>query len=133
MISALSKKQQRIKRSVLIIEDERFLCNLLVKKFENGGFQVIGALDGETGLKEVRERIPDVILLDLLLPGIDGFEVLRRLKKDEELRRIPVIIISNLSDKRDIEKAHKGGAAAYLVKADFSPQDILDKVRQFIV
>lgn len=118
--------------SILIIEDERFLCDLLRKKLENSGLEVRGALDGETGLKDIEIRKPDLILLDLLLPGMDGFEVLRRLKKDERFQNIPVLIISNLSEPNDVAKARKEGAEDYLIKANFSPQMIADKVWEYL-
>lgn len=117
---------------VLIIEDERFLCDLLRKKLENSGLEVRGAFDGETGLKNIEADKPDLILLDLLLPGMDGFEVLRRLKKDERFQNIPVLIISNLSEPNDVAKAQKEGAEEYLIKADYSPQMIADKVWEYL-
>lgn len=132
------KKKQTLRQAqgkkpvVLIIEDEQFLCRLLVKKLGSSGFAVHVALDGENGLKVVQRKLPDIILLDILLPGIDGFEVLRRLKSNVNSKGIPVIIISNLSEARDIDKAKQNGATDYLIKAQSSPQQIVDKVRECI-
>lgn len=120
------------KPTILIIEDEQFLCRLLKKKFESNGFLVREALDGKTGLTMAEDGQPDVILLDILLPGIDGFEVLRRLKSNPASRRIPVIIISNLSEATDIGKAKQMGAVDFLIKAQSSPQQILDRVKELI-
>lgn len=131
-IRDLKGKTSKDSYSVLIIEDERFLCDLLRKKLENSGLEVRGAFDGETGLKNIEADKPDLILLDLLLPGMDGFEVLRRLKKDERFRNIPVLIISNLSEPNDVAKAKKEGAEEYLIKANYSPQMIADKVWEYL-
>lgn len=116
---------------VLIIEDEQFLCNLMVKKLTKSGLKVEGRFDGETGFQTVAEKKPDIVLLDLLLPGIDGFEVLRRLKQDEGLKKIPVIILSNLGESKDIERAMQLGASAYLIKAEHSPEEVVRKVWEF--
>ncbi|MEK7510599.1 MAG: response regulator [Patescibacteria group bacterium] len=132
------KKNTRIKQKasksplVLIIEDEQFLCNLMVKKLMKSSLKVEGRFDGETGFQAVVEKKPDIVLLDLLLPGIDGFEVLRRLKQDEGLKKIPVIILSNLGESKDIDRAMQLGASAYLVKAEHSPEEVVGKVWEFV-
>jgi len=119
------------KSNVLIIEDEKFLYNLLEQKFQSAGINVDGAIDGETALKKIAEHAPDLILLDLLLPGIDGFEVLKRLKQDERFKHIPVIVISNLGETRDIDSVIKLGASEYIIKAESSPQEITDIVLKY--
>ena len=123
---AVSKKA--IPADILIIEDEQFLLSLLVKKLENSGFRVREALDGETGMKAVQEKKPNLILLDLVLPGMNGWEVLRRLKDDKRFHDIPVFIISNLGEPDDITRGRKAGAVEYLIKAEYSPQQIVEKV-----
>lgn len=125
------KKKQK-KPTVLIIEDEQFLCRLLTKKFESSGFVVREAFSGEAGLSMMGDGLPDVILLDILLPGIDGFEVLRRLKSNANYQGIPVVMISNLGEERDIDKSKQLGAADYIVKAQSDPQEIVDKAWEFI-
>jgi PleD family two-component response regulator len=133
------KKKQTLRQArgkkptVLIIEDEQFLCRLLTKKFESSGFVVREALSGETGLNMVGDDgLPDVILLDILLPGIDGFEVLRRLKSNTNSQGIPVVMISNLGETRDMDKSKQLGEADYIIKAQSSPQEIVDKAWEFI-
>lgn len=116
------------KPRILIIEDEEFLCKLLARKLEQSGFVVKSAFDGESGLEVVAADAPDLILLDLLLPGIDGFEVIRRLKSDPKANMIPIVIISNLGEPGDIASATKLGAAEYLVKAEYTPDQIVKKV-----
>jgi len=116
------------KKDILIIEDEQFLGSLLIKKLENSGFYVRSFFDGEAGLKAVEEKKPDLVLLDIILPGMDGWEVLRRLKEKKHLKDIPILIISNLGEPGDITKGRKAGAVDYIIKADYSPQQIVDKV-----
>ena len=86
-------------------------------------------MDGEEGIKKIKEEKPDLVLLDLILPGIDGFEVLSQMKKESALVSIPVIILSNLGQKDDVEKGLKMGAVDYLIKAHFTPGEIIDKIK----
>ena len=116
-------------KTILIIEDDKFLRELIVQKLIKEGFEISEAVDGEEGMKKVKEEKPDLILLDLILPGIDGFEVLARMKEDPVLAAIPVIILSNLGQKEDVEKGLKLGAVDYLIKAHFTPGEIIDKIK----
>ena len=125
-------EKKSTKPTVLIIEDDQLLSKLMQKKIIDSGFNAVAALDGEEGLKKVAKLLPDLILLDLLLPGIDGFEVLRRLKRDTRFRDIVVIVISNLGETKNIEAAMQEGAAEYIIKAESSPEQILTMVRRFI-
>ena len=121
-------------KNILIIEDDRFLRELIAQKLSKESFNIIEAVDGEEGIKKIKENKPDLVLLDLILPGIDGFEVLSQAKKDSnhEINSIPIIILSNLGQKEDIEKGTKLGAADYLVKAHFTPGEIIEKVRTIL-
>ena len=114
---------------ILIIEDDKFLRELITQKLIKEGYGVSEAVDGEEGIKKVKEEKPDLVLLDLILPGIDGFEVLSRMREESALTSIPVIILSNLGQKEDVEKGLKLGAVDYLIKAHFTPGEIIDKIR----
>lgn len=115
-------------KKILIIEDDKFLRELISQKLLKEGNIVNEAIDGEDGVKKTREDKPDLILLDLILPGIDGFEVLSQIKADPSLATIPVIILSNLGQREDVEKGLKLGAVDYLIKAHFTPGEIIEKV-----
>lgn len=118
---------------ILIIEDDKFLRELIVRKLSTEKeFETVNAMDGESGLKVFKESKPDVVLLDLILPGIDGFEVLTKMKQDPALSPVPVIILSNLGQKDDVERGMKLGAADYMVKAHFTPNEIVEKVKQVL-
>ncbi|PIP23368.1 MAG: response regulator [Candidatus Nealsonbacteria bacterium CG_4_10_14_0_2_um_filter_38_17] len=116
-------------KKILIVEDDKFLRELIAQKLIKEGYDIVEAIDGEEGVKKVKEATPDLVLLDLILPGVDGFEVLSRVKADPSLVTIPVIILSNLGQKDDIEKGLKLGAVDYLIKAHFTPAEIIDKVK----
>jgi len=116
-------------KKILIVEDDKFLRELISQKLLKEGYDISEAVDGEKGLKAVKDEKPDLVLLDLILPGIDGFEVLSEVKEDALLSKIPVIILSNLGQKDDIERALKIGATDYLIKAHFTPAEIVSKVK----
>lgn len=116
-------------KTILIIEDDKFLRQLISQKLFKEGYDVSEAVDGEEGLKKIREEKPGLILLDLILPGIDGFEVLSQMRKEQEIAHIPIIILSNLGQKEDVEKGLNLGAVDYLIKAHFTPGEIIEKVK----
>jgi DNA-binding response OmpR family regulator len=115
---------------VLIIEDDKFLSELLSTKLQKEGFEVALATDGETGLQKVTEASPNIILLDIMLPGISGFEVLEGIQKlGEPASKIPVIILSNFGQESKIQKGLELGAKDYLVKANFTTGEIVEKIK----
>jgi len=114
---------------ILIIEDDKFLRELMVRKLSQENFDVLEAVDGEEGIKKMKEVVPDLLLLDLILPGIDGFEVLSKIKEDPATASVPVVILSNLGQREDVERGLKLGAVDYLVKAHFTPNEIIEKVK----
>ena len=116
-------------KKILVVEDDKFLRELISQKLLQEGYDIEGAADGEKGLEAIKKEKPDLVLLDLSLPGVDGFEVLARMKEDSDIAQIPVIILSNLGQKDDIEKGFKMGAVDYLIKAHFTPAEIVEKIR----
>jgi len=117
---------------ILIIEDDKFLRELITRKLQSEKFEITSAIDGESGLELVEKERPDLVLLDLILPGINGFEVLGKIKENEAIASIPVIILSNLGQKDDIEKGMGLGAVDYLVKAHFTPNEIIAKINEVL-
>jgi len=120
------------KIKILIVEDDFFLRKLCQKKLEKEGFEVFLAQDGNEGIEQAKKNIPDLILLDIILPGIDGFDVLKTLKNESSTKAIPIVLLSNLGQKEDIDKGSALGATDYLIKAHFSPQEIVDKVKEIL-
>jgi CheY-like chemotaxis protein len=119
-------------KKILIVEDNQFLRELIGQKLVNEKYTIIEAENGEEALKKIKKEKPDLILLDLILPGIDGFEVLSQIKIDPVLAKIPVIILSNLGQKDDIEKGLKIGANDYLIKAHFTPEGVIGKIKKIL-
>ena len=117
---------------ILTIEDDKFLRDLISQKLQREGFVALEAIDGEAGLKIAEEKHPDLILLDLILPSLDGFEVLRQLKAKTETAKIPVIVLSNLGQKEDMERAMSGGAEEFMIKAHFTPGEIIAKIKEIL-
>ena len=119
-------------KKILIIEDDTFLRELIVRKLSAEKIEISEAIDGEEGLKKIREEKPDLVLLDLILPSIDGFEVLAKIKADPVLAGVPVVILSNLGQQDEIKRGLELGATDYLVKANFTPGEIIEKVKQLL-
>lgn len=117
---------------LLIVEDDKFISELLSNMMKQSGYAVLYSPDAEGGEKLLKLHTPDIILLDILLPGMNGFEFLKRAKADEKTRDIPVIILSNLGSDEDITKGMELGADAYLVKANFIMADIVTKVEEIL-
>ena len=115
-------------KKILVIEDEATLQKALVEILEQSGYEALSALDGEKGWELIEQEVPDLILLDIILPKMDGFEVLKRIKENPKTDRIPVIILTNLGDLNNVQKALELGANTYLVKADFHLDDVLEKI-----
>ncbi len=120
------------KIKVLVVEDEAFLSSLIKEALTRAGFSVDLAIDGDTAFNLLSQTMPDIILLDLILPGISGFDILKKLKEDEQTKAIPVIIISNLGSTDEIQKGLDAGADAYLIKAQVLPVDIINKIHEIL-
>lgn len=118
--------------TVLIIEDDTYLSDLIEKKLKGAGLRTYSAIDGEKGLEILKEEKVDIILLDLLLPGMHGFEFLKLIKSNPEVKDVPVVILSNLGQKEDIEKGLALGATDYLVKAGVTLDEIIVKINSVV-
>ena len=119
-------------KKVLVVEDEKFLSNLLKVRMEREGFSVLQAYDGEEGMKMLKEQQPSLVVLDLVMPKMSGFEFLERMSMDPQVGRIPVVVASNLGQDSDIEKAKRFGVVDYFVKAQI-PIDQLATVLKGII
>ena len=115
-------------KKILIIEDEEIMLGLLQRKLTAEGYEVSVARDGDEGIRAMKEVKPDLILLDIIMPKMGGFEVMEEMNKDKELKKIPVIVISNSGQPVEIDKAQKLGAKDWLIKTEFDPQEVINKV-----
>jgi DNA-binding response OmpR family regulator len=116
------------KKKILIVEDDVFIHDIYKVKFSQEGFDVSVAENGMEALKELEKNIPDMILLDIIMPRMDGTDLLKKIKKNEKWSKIPVIVLSNISEKREIKRRFKEGVSDYLVKSNFTPSEVVEKV-----
>ena len=119
-------------KKILLIEDEEILINLLQKKLTDEGYETFTARDGLEGLKIMKEIMPNLILLDIVMPKMGGLEVMEEMQKDEELKKIPVVVISNSGQPVEIDRIQKLGAKDWLIKTEFDPQEVVEKVKKQI-
>lgn len=117
---------------VLVIEDDQLMAGLLAEKLAKSDFDVRLAGDGEAGMKELEKDLPDIVLLDLILPGMSGFEILAKIKEDEKTKAIPVVILSNLGSREEIDRGLKLGAESYLIKANVLIEEVVKKIQDTI-
>lgn len=117
---------------ILIVEDDDFLRSLAVSKLEKEGFAVLTAANGQDGLAMITQELPPVIILDLMLPVMSGFEVLESIKKNDATKDLKIIVFSNLGDEADIKKCLDLGAHDYLVKANFTLDELVEKIKGLI-
>ncbi len=119
-------------KKILIVEDEDIIIDLLEKKLVQEGYEVLTAHNGEEGLKMVKEIKPDIVLLDIVMPKKSGYEVMEEMNKDPELKKIPIIIISNSGQPVELDKAKELGAKDWLIKTEFDPNEVAEKVKKQI-
>ena len=117
------------KRKLLLVEDEEDLAAMVSFRLRAAGYEVAVAYDGEEALEKVKTERPDLIILDLMIPKIDGYQVCDRLKKDPAFSKIPILIFTAKAQQKDIERGKRAGADDYLIKP-FQPQDLLEKIRE---
>jgi len=116
------------KATVFLVEDDLFLSDMYRTKFELAGYAMPHAEDGEAAMRLIKEAKPSIILLDIVLPKKSGFDLLKELKGDADTKDIPVVLLTNLSQKDDVDKGFALGAVDYIIKAHFSPADVVSKV-----
>jgi DNA-binding response OmpR family regulator len=118
---------------ILLAEDDKFIARAYKDGLEQAGFMVTAVADGEEAMKSVAKEIPDIILLDLIMPIKNGFEVLADLKLDPKLKKVPVLVLSNLGQDSDFLKAKQLGAVDYMVKSNFSMKEVIAKVKMHLI
>jgi len=115
---------------ILLVEDDPFLIDIYTTKLETSGFEVGVAKNGEEALDKLKEKKPDLVILDIVLPRLDGWEVLARIKENPELKDLKVVALSNLGQKEEVEKGVKMGATKYLIKAHHTPAEVVEEIKK---
>ncbi|MDP1706626.1 MAG: response regulator [bacterium] len=119
-------------KKILLVEDEPLLLNLLKQRLERDGFEIVAAHDGEEALKILETVEPSLILLDIILPKVSGFEVMEAIQKNPNYKKAPIIVISNLGQDTDMAKGQSLGAVGYFIKAQVSIEDLVTKIKAFL-
>lgn len=117
---------------ILIVEDDPLIMTLYEKIFVLEGFEVVLAANGEEGLEKAKSVMPTLIILDVMMPKMNGFDLLMRLKKDPQIQNIPVVMLTNLAGTQDAQKALSEGAVKYLIKSEFTPKQVVNLVKEII-
>lgn len=117
---------------ILIIEDDPLISKMYSEKLTRDGYQTEVAENGKAGIEKMKKSPPDLLILDIMMPKMGGIEVIDAMKQDTNLEKIPVIVLSNLSESPDIEKAKKRGVQEYLVKSDLDPEDVTNTVKKYL-
>ncbi len=120
------------KKKVIFVEDDAFLSQIFTKALDLAGYDVISVSSGEECLKIAEREKPDLFLLDIILPHMDGYELMEELQKNENLRQLPILVITNLSNKEDVDKTKAMGVAGYLIKAHTLPEDVVAKIQSIL-
>ncbi|HRH22977.1 MAG TPA: response regulator [Candidatus Paceibacterota bacterium] len=114
---------------VLWVEDDKFLRNMIDQRLAPTGADLVSVTDGAKALETIKSYIPDIIMLDLLMPNVDGFEILKLVKSDDSVKHIPVLVLSNLGQKEEVERCKKLGAEDFIIKATIGLDDIIPRIR----
>lgn len=114
---------------MLWVEDDKFLRNMIDQRLAPTGADLVSVTDGAKALETIKSYIPDIIMLDLLMPNVDGFEILKLVKSDDSVKHIPVLVLSNLGQKEEVERCKKLGAEDFIIKATIGLDDIIPRIR----
>ncbi len=128
----MNNEEKTKAKKILLVEDDSFISDMYKAKLEYLGYDIETAENGKIGMEKAVSFAPDLILLDIVMPERDGFELLADLKKDEKLKDLPIILLTNLGRREDIEKGFKMGASDYIIKAHFTPQEVVEKINNVL-
>ncbi len=119
-------------KKILVVEDDKFLRKVYESKLPKEGYEVVTAVDGEEGLAAIKREKPDLVLLDLIMPKMTGFDVLIEVQKDSRIKNIPILVLSNLGQEGDLSRAKSLGAKDFLIKANYSIKEVVEKIKNFL-
>lgn len=119
-------------KKILLVEDDPFLSDIYTTKIKEAGFEIEVIVDGEEVLSRIKEKKPDLLLLDIVLPHLDGWEIARQIKESNDLKDLKIIILSNLGQKSEVEKGLGLGAVKYLIKAHYTPSEIVEEIKKVL-
>ena len=119
-------------KRILLVEDDPFLIDIYTTKIKEFGFMIDIVQDGDDALRKIKEEPPDLVLLDIVLPTVNGWEILKEIRRSNHLKNLKVIILSNLGEKREVERGLKSGADKYLIKAQYTPSEVVEEIKNLL-
>ena len=119
-------------KSILLVEDDPFLADIYITKLKSSGFDAEVVSNGEDCLSRAAEKNFDLVILDIVLPKMDGWEILKKIKETEKIKSLPVIVLSNLGQRAEVEKGLKMGAVKYLIKAHYAPSEVVEEIKKVL-
>jgi len=119
-------------KSILLVEDDPFVVDIYTTKLKEVGFSIDVAEDGEEALRKLKEKKPDLMVLDIVLPNIDGWELLKKIREELGLEDLKVVVLSNLSQKNEVEKSSGFGVIKYFIKAHFTPSEVVEEIKKVL-
>jgi DNA-binding response OmpR family regulator len=119
-------------KSILLVEDDPFVVDIYVTKFKEAGFEIDVAENGDEALRKLKEKKPDLLILDIVLPNIDGWELLKQIRTDLGLEDLKVVVLSNLSQKSEVEKGTEFGVLRYFIKAHYTPSEVVEEIKKIL-
>lgn len=119
-------------KKILLIEDDPFLVDIYTTKLKEAGFKFGVAIDGNEGLKKIKKMRPDLLILDIVLPQTDGWQILKEIKNNKNLKRLKVLVFSNLGQKEEVERGLSLGATTYLIKAHYTPTEVIGEIKKIL-
>lgn len=119
-------------KNILLVEDDPFIIDIYTTKLKEAGFSIDIAEDGEEALRKIREKKPNLLVLDIVLPNIDGWELLEKIRTELGFEGLKVVVLSNLSQKAEVEKSLKFGVIKYFIKANFTPNEVVEEIKKIL-
>ncbi|MBI2626171.1 MAG: response regulator [Candidatus Nealsonbacteria bacterium] len=119
-------------KKIILVEDDPFLADIYGTKLKEAGFNIEVVVEGDGVIPKIKEKKPDLLILDIVLPHLDGWEIIRQIKEDEDLKDLKIMILSNLGQKNEVEKGIKLGAVKYLIKAHYTPSEITAEIKKIL-
>ncbi len=121
------------KKKILLVEDDSLIVEIYTTRLKEAGFEIESEIDGEGAIRKLKEKEFDLVLLDIVLPNLTGFEFLERIRNKEKLKNVKVLILSNLGQKTDVERAERLGAIKYLIKANYTPSEVVEEIKKILI
>ena len=120
------------KKKILLVEDDLLIVEIYTTRLKEAGFEIESEVDGESAIRKLKEKDFDLVLLDIVLPNLTGFEFLEKIRNNEKLKNVKVLILSNLGQKTDVDKAERLGAIKYLIKAHYTPSEVVEEIKKIL-